>query len=185
MRKLLLVVLLTPLAAFADSITVGTVTFLGYNAQGFSEFQMSFIPTAGITAQPLSFWAGITANGGLAAIHFVTTDEPVSFFQLGGPATGFQPCPCKSVGVLLFFNNPFNEPFTFLLANGEPFKAYHQYILNMLPPPGQDFIQIGQSSRLTLTSVPEPATVVCCAIGLTLIGLRKRTSRGRLHWPTF
>ena len=103
MRKLLLVVLLTPLAAFADSITVGTVTFLGYNAQGFSGFQMSFIPTAGITAQPLSFWAGITANGGLAAIHFVTTDEPVSFFQLGGPATGFQPCPWQiSRGPSLF-----------------------------------------------------------------------------------
>jgi hypothetical protein len=166
------------LGAFADSITVGTLTFLGYNSQGLSEFQMSFISTAGITAEPLNFEVAILVNGGSADDHFVTTSEPVTFLEMGGPATGLPPCPCGSLGVLLFFDNAYDDPFTFLLANGEPFKAYHQNISTMLPLPGQDFIQIKQSAPITITSVPEPATLLLFAVGLTPIAWCTFRERG-------
>jgi len=72
MRFLTFLLLLLTAPAFADSITIGTLSYLGPNAQGISQYQV-VVNTNGITAAPIMFDIGIGNDQGGAALGPYTT----------------------------------------------------------------------------------------------------------------
>lgn len=176
MRYLTFLLLLLTAPAFADSIDIGTLSYLGPNAQGFSQYQV-LINTNRITAAPIMFDIGIGTDQGSAELGPYNTTLPLNLLFHGGPSQGLPPCPCASIGFSVVFDLS-SLPTTFLLANGKSFTPLTSTNSTILPLPGQTFILPGQSVPILITSVPEPATVSLMGIGMIcLIAQWKRRPR--------
>ncbi len=161
MRLLTFLLLLLTAPAFADSIDIGTLSYLGLNSQGISQYQV-VINTNGITAAPIMFDIGIGNDQGGAALGPYNTTLPINIIYLGA---GIPSCPCTSLTFGVIFDLS-SLPTTFQLANGKSFTPITTTNSTILPLPGQTFIQPGQSVPILITSVPEPATVSLMGIGM-------------------
>jgi hypothetical protein len=173
MRRLgFLFLLLTfpSIAALADSITIGELTYLGLNSQGVSQFQVQIDSTNGITAAPLTFLGLEGANGALEGIsHTFNTAQTTEYYFSWT-------CPCTAFTFVLEFNDE-GKLFTFLLANGKPFTAYDATFSTILPLSGQTSIRIGQSVPIRIAEVPEPGTALLLCGGLACISAKWKSRR--------
>lgn len=166
MRRLGFLLLLLSTPALADSITIGTFTYLGTNAQGLSTYQAVF--NSGVTAEPLFFPIVLLGNQfGAQSLGPFYSSNTITL----GPGPSILNCPCTfvSFAVVLSQSSP---TFTFLLANGQPFSAFSVSTSIVLPLTGETFVQPGQSVPITLTSVPEPSAALLMSIGLTILIVR-------------
>ena len=168
MRRLFFAFLLVTAPAFADSITIGTLTYLGTNSQGYSTYQV-VLNTTGITAEPHLVDIGIGANQIGATYGPFNSVDTITF----GPGGGVPNCgPCPSISVIAWFPNDK----TFLLANAESFTPWKSTSPLIVPLPGHSTILAGQSAPIIITSVPEPGTAFLIGIGLASLIARRRFS---------
>jgi hypothetical protein len=155
--------------AFADSLAIGTLTYLGENSQGISQYKIQ-IDTNGITAEP--FTNRVAEVGSKLGAGDIAIPTTAGFTEIIGQ--GFTPnCPCTSFFFGLFLSDIPSHPVTFLLANGQPFTAYSKDVSTLLPLPGQTFLQPGQSVPIVLTAVPEPGTLFLMSGGAVALLLRR------------
>jgi len=154
--------------AFADSLAIGTLTYLGENSQGASQFEIR-IDTTGITAKPFTnLSAEVGGIDGQAGIGIPTTAGFTEIFT-----NRVSDCPCTSFFFGLFLSNN-SQPVTFLLANGQPFG---KNISILLPLPGETFLQPGQTEPISLTAVPEPGTLFLTCSGILALLMRQTRLR--------
>jgi hypothetical protein len=168
--------LLLLLAGFAraDSITIGEIQFLG-TENGVSAFKVS-LDTTGITAGPLTISdLFLSVQGSSEDTGSIMT--PVTFLFLGGAGFGLPACPCDSVLLKLVLSSS-NQPITFTLADGTLFTAKAINISVLNPGVGGQ-LQPGDRANIVLTSIPEPATLVLLATGLSLVGNGALSARRR------
>ena len=164
--------LFLPSAAFANSLPIGTLTYLGENSQGASQYRIQ-IDTTGITAEPFTnLVAEVGGKLGAGTIGIPTT---AGFTQI--ISEGFTNCPCTSFFFALFLSDIPSHPVTFLLANGQSFTAYSKDISTLLPLEGETFLQPGQSVPIVLTAVPEPGTLFLTCSGILVFLVRRRRPR--------
>jgi len=159
--------------ALANSITIGTLTYLGENSQGASQYQIQ-INTNGITAQP---FGNVLSRFGtdLGSLTFaIPTTAAFTETFLGG--NGLHNCPCTSISLTMLFDAQ-GHRITFLLANGQPFTAHGISTATLLPLSGQSFIQPNQSVPIQITAVPEPTTMLLLGSGLVGVLVRRRGNR--------
>jgi len=152
----LFALLLLTAPAFADSITIGSVTFLGssdpnHPAKGPFLLQLN---TQGLTfyrqfpRRPYSLVVDVQVYGWDAGI----------FPTIPGTYTDLRPphyCPCEEA----VFNLSL-DPFPFRLANGRLFTPSPTITAGLYPLPGQTYLQYGQSVAIVLNSRPSPVPPV-------------------------
>ena len=88
---IVLMFLATP--ALADSITIGTLSYLGPNSQGLSQFQIE-LDTNGVTAQPFTGVVGVLGNKFFGGTAF-TIPTTAAFTET--IVSGVFNCPCSSI----------------------------------------------------------------------------------------
>ena len=152
--------------ANADSITIGSLTYLG-TENGVSGYQLS-LNTTGITLQPLSFSNVILSIKGVSVDAGPRT-TPMFLLFTGGNDRALPACPCNSVLLELAFLSP-NRQLTFSLMNGKSFTTSSVVRINLHSVFGKH-LTTGQSVSITLVSVPEPATLGLFGCGLFFLGL--------------
>jgi hypothetical protein len=165
---LLFVLFLLTAPAFANSITIGSLTFLG-TSDATSPHKPMFLlelNTQGVTFDsyapewpyPLFFEAQVF---GWDAGVFTTMPPPFA-----PPIIPPHFCPCEAV----VFTMTLLNPGLFRLANGQLFDPNTTITLILEPPPGQTYLQYEQTFSIVLTSVPEPVpepgTLLLFASGL-------------------
>jgi hypothetical protein len=163
MRRLGFLLLLLSTPALADSITIGTFTYVGTNPQGLSTYQAVF--NSGVTAEPLFFPVVVLGfQFGAQTLGPFDSSNTITL----GPGPGILNCPCSFVSFTPVLSQS-SPTFTFLLANGQLFNALSASTSIILPLPGETLVQPGQSVPITLTAVPEPSTALLVGIGLTIL----------------
>jgi PEP-CTERM motif len=164
---LLFALFLLTAPAYANSITIGSVTFLGSGDPN--------NPRKGV------FLLQLNTEGRTFDSHFRGLPYPLIFdVQVFGwdagmfttiPATNayLRPphfCPCESV----VFNMSLLSPWPFRLANGKLFTPTPTITVILSALPGQTYLQPGQSFAIVLnsqlSSVPEPASLLLFASGV-------------------
>ena len=165
--SLLFALLLLTAPAFANSITIGKLTFLGssdpnYPRKGPFLLQLN---TQGLTFYrrfphvplPLVFDVRVFGWDGGLFTTIPATDtllRPMHF------------CPCEAA----VFNMSLLYTWPFRLANGRLFYPSSTLTVSLYAPPGQTYLQYGQSVDVVLNSqpspVPEPASLLLVANGL-------------------
>lgn len=151
----LVILLAAPL--FADSITIGTLTYLGTNSAGYSSYSVNF-DTTGVTAHPFELNLALGGSfGPFSSVQELTL----------GPGPGIINCPCTAVEISIYF--PSSQPPTLQLVSGSLFHPLPITNSFILPLAGQMFIQPGQSVLIEITAVPEPGTMLLVASGLPFL----------------
>jgi hypothetical protein len=168
---LLIMVAGTTGAAWANSITIGRLQYLGTNPQGVSAFKAILDPT-GVTSTQLSiFNLTLSVNGSSQSTGPITT--PTTLLFVGGPDHPLPACPCAMVGLQLFLSAD-NKPVSFRLANGELFTTAGSASFLLVSPTGQRVLEPGNSVPITLTAVPEPGTLALIGTGLAVVACSRR-----------
>lgn len=164
---LLFALLLLTAPVFADSITIGSLTYVGTGVPDSprkAKFEL-YLNTEGLTFYrdfphwPVPLILDVQVFGWDAGV-FQTI-----------PATGAlldPPHYCPYEGVV--FNMSLLETYPFRLANGKLFIPSPTLTVSFYPLPGQTYLQTGQSVAIVLNSlpspVPEPASLLLFANGL-------------------
>jgi PEP-CTERM motif-containing protein len=164
---LLFALLLLTAPAFADSITIGSLTFL--DSDNPSNPQRAFFLLQ-LNTQ------GLTFNGRTGLPVPLVFDVQAYGFGWYGPFSTIPPtntylfppyfCPCGEA----VFNLSLLYPYPFRLANGKLFIPNPNITVGLYALPGQTYLQYGQSVAIVLNSkpslAPEPASLLLFASGL-------------------
>jgi hypothetical protein len=155
-------------AAWANSITIGQLEYLGTNAQEVSAFKVIVDPT-GVTGTQLNLTnLTLSVKGISQSTGAITT--PTTLLFVGGPGQVLPSCPCQMATLNIFLSNN-NQPVTLRLANGELFTvpALTSVILKSF---NGRALEPGASVAISLTAVPEPGTLALVGSGLSLAFFR-------------
>jgi hypothetical protein len=163
--------------AFANSITIGSATYLGHGSWGNPSKTMLLVQldTRGlifdnyVPGLPYSLLFEVNVDGwtGLLA-----TDLPTGIL-IDPPHY----CPCEAIvfTMSLVGTGPFR------LANGQLFNPNSTITVTIEPLPGQTYVQYGQTVNIVLTSqstpTPEPTSLLLFgsgALGIAAAAWRKR-----------
>lgn len=163
--------------AWANSITIGQLQYLGTNTQAISAFKVILDPT-GVTSTQLTLLnLTLSVNGASQSTGPITT--PTTLLFVGGPDHLLPSCPCAMVGLQLFLSVD-NKPVTFRLADGQLFTTAGSASLLLAPANGRRFLEPGNSVPITLTAVPEPGTFALIGSGFAIMVY----GRSRLGMPS-
>jgi hypothetical protein len=154
LRKWLLLLVLVVLTdpALADSITIGTATYIGHGSWGHPSKTMLavYLDTRGLIfdssmpSLPYSLLFDMNVYGWTG---WIATDPPTGIL-IDPPHY----CPCEAVvfTMSLVGTGPFR------LANGHVFNPTSTITVTIESLPGQTYVQYGQSVNIVLTSQPTP-----------------------------
>jgi len=159
-RMLIVAVLALTGCAWADSITIGSIQYLGTTPQGESAFKVS-LNSSGVSSTPLMVSDAALSFGGLTQTTGSLTTPATLLFMIPG-----------SSGAALFqlsFGNG-SGPFTITLSNGQTFRVSAVEWTKLMPLVGESSLRPGQKVAITLTTVPEPGSLVLLGTGLVSIG---------------
>jgi len=152
---------------FADSITIGSITFLSQGTWGNPRKSIVAIQldTTGVTYD--AYALGLPYSLLLNINVFGWDTGPLATIPSSGMlADPPHFCPCESAVFVmtLLQTGPFR------LADGKLFNPVTTFTITMEPLPGQTYLQPGQTVAIVLTSVPtsvpEPASLLLLCSGL-------------------
>jgi hypothetical protein len=144
---------LLTIPVFADSITIGSITFLSQGTWGNPRKSIVAIQldTTGVTYDAYALGLPYSLVFNMNVFGWDTgplTTIPSSGMLVDPPHF----CPCESAVFVmtLLGTGPFR------LANGQMFNPVTSFTITMEPLPGQTYLQPGQTVAIVLTSVPTP-----------------------------
>lgn len=159
--------------ASADSITIGSIQYLGTTSQGAGAFKVT-LNTSGISV-PLTINNAVLSYGGASQSTGILT-TPTTLLFIIDPKSGSLGTSLNSATFQLSFGTG-NGPVTVTLANGQQFTVKPIDWTKMFPLSGQNALLAGQSVPITLTSVPEPGTLSLFGAGLLSLGALYRRGK--------